>query len=290
MNTMSTLDAQRSVDAGRDYELIANAIAMAQQRSDHQLSLDDFAAAVGLSVFHFQRLFSRWAGLSPKRFLAALTLERAKLSLRAGEDVLSASLAAGLSGPGRLHDLCVSIEAATPGELKRAGAGMTITYGVHHGPLGCFVVATTERGVCGVEFIDTDGAAPAIDRLRRVWTGALLIEDVQATALTAARIFSRSTAGDDPLHLLVRGTNFQVQVWRALLAIPTGAVASYTTVAAAIGRPTTTRAVGTAIGANHVAWLIPCHRVLRGDGQLGGYRWGLVRKQAGLTWEAAGTE
>lgn len=287
MNTMTTVNASQSVDAQRDYERIASAIALAQQRGDHQPTLEDFANAAGLSPFHFQRLFSRWAGLSPKRFLAALTLERAKLSLRAGEDVLGASISAGLSGPGRLHDLCVSIEAMTPGDLKHAGAGLTITYGIHHGPLGRFLVATTTRGVCGMEFIDDDDPTPAIGRLHKLWVGARLMEDPRSTAALAARIFRRPTAGDVPLHLQVRGTNFQVQVWRALLAIPSGTVASYTTVAAAIGRPTATRAVGTAIGANHVAWLIPCHRVLRGDGQLGGYRWGLVRKQAGLAWESA---
>ncbi len=290
MNTMPTLDAQHIADAGRDYERIANAITMAQQRSDHQPSLDDFAAAAGLSTFHFQRLFSRWAGLSPKRFLAALTLERAKLSPRAGDDVLSASLIAGLSGPGRLHDLCVSIEAATPGDLKHAGAGLTITYGVHLGPLGHFLVATTARGVCGMEFLAVDDPAPAIDRLRRIWVGARLVENARSTAGTAKRVFRRSTAEADPLHLLVRGTNFQVQVWRALLAIPPGTVTSYQAVADAIGKPAAIRAVGTAIGANHLAWLIPCHRVLRGDGRLGGYRWGLVRKRAGLAWGAAGTE
>jgi AraC family transcriptional regulator of adaptative response/methylated-DNA-[protein]-cysteine methyltransferase len=277
-------------DPQRDYRLIAAAIASARHPRGRQPALADFAAAAGLSPFHFQRLFSRWAGLSPKRFLAALTLERAKRSLRAGDDVLAASLAAGLSGPGRLHDLCVAIEAATPGELKHAGAGMSIAYGVHHGPLGRFVLAASARGVCGLEFIDDADAGPALARLRATWSGARVGEDASATAALAARVFRRPVAGDAPLRVLVRGTNFQVQVWRALLAIPPGAAASYAAVAAAIGRPAATRAVGSAIGANHVAWLIPCHRVLRGDGALGGYRWGLERKQAGLAWEAAATD
>lgn len=283
MDTMPT--AVRALE--RDYQRIARAIAAASEASAGKPSLTELAAAAGLSAYHFQRLFSRWAGLSPRRFLAALTLERAKASLRAGADVLAASLDAGLSGPGRLHDLCVAVEAASPGELKLGGAGMAIAHGVHRGPLGDFLLATSARGVCALEFIDSD-AAPALARLRAAWPAASLAADQRATAPIAARVFRRAPGGSEPLRVLVRGTNFQVQVWRALLAIPCGEVSSYQALAAAIGRPTATRAVGSAIGANHVAWLIPCHRVLRGDGGLGGYRWGLARKQAGLAWEAAG--
>jgi AraC family transcriptional regulator, regulatory protein of adaptative response / methylated-DNA-[protein]-cysteine methyltransferase len=281
-----------------DYARIAAAIRYLQERATDQPRLEDVAAHVGLSPFHLQRVFQRWAGISPKRLLQLLTVEHAKTLLGAAAPVLEASLAAGLSGPGRLHDLFVVLEAATPGEYKSGGAGLVIRHGWHDTPFGRALIAVTERGVCGLAFADEDGcgAAATLADLRARWPRAIWIDDTRATSPVVRRLFgcvSHPTTGTPapaPLAVLVRGTNFQVQVWRALLRIPEGSVTTYEAVAAAVGRPAAVRAAAGAVGDNPVAWLIPCHRVLRKSGALGGYHWGLERKQALLAWEAAQTE
>lgn len=273
-------------EQGGDYDRVAAAIRYIRDNRLEQPSLAEVAGAVHLSAYHLQRIFTRWAGISPKRFLQCLTLEHAKRQLSGQADLLSASHDAGLSGPGRLHDLFVTLEAVTPGQFKEQGRGLQIRYGKHPSPFGECIVGQTERGICFLEFMAGETEAEKLQHLARRWPEARLHPDSPATSRTIGSIFS-AMPGEAPLHLLVRGTNFQVSVWRALLDIPPGRVTTYAEVARRVGRPNATRAVGSAVGANPVAWLIPCHRVLRSDGRLGGYHWGTVRKQACLAWEAA---
>jgi AraC family transcriptional regulator of adaptative response/methylated-DNA-[protein]-cysteine methyltransferase len=266
-----------------DYDRIADAITYLEKHRAGQPSLSDVAHAVHLSPSHLQRVFTRWAGVSPKRFLQYLTLKDAKARLRDGASVLDAAYDAGLSGGGRLHDLFVTIDAVSPGEFKRRGAGLEVRWGLHPSPFGPAVVATTSRGLCGLEFPDAIPARAA-ESLQRRWPEATLVHDPAATEPAAARVFAHGP-DDAPLRLMLRGTNFQLKVWEALLRIPEGRVVSYADVAAAIGRPGASRAVGNAVGANPIAYLIPCHRVIRESGALGGYRWGLTRKRAMLARE-----
>ena len=272
-----------------DYSRIERAIRFLDKSSPMRPSLDDVAKHVGMSPFHFQRLFTRWAGISPKRFSQVLALEYAKDRLHDSRNMIDATYDAGLSSGGRLHDLFVTLDAVTPGEFRAAGEGLTISAGFHDTPFGEALVATTERGLCGLSFHDGSRRAALRDLAER-WPNATIVEQPRVTAPVASRIFKaleiRDPEGLVPLGLLVRGTNFQVKVWRALLQIPTGSVASYEDIASAIGSPNAVRAVGTAIGRNPVAFLIPCHRVIRTTGALGGYRWGLPRKRAMLAWES----
>jgi len=278
-----------ATSGARDYERVARAIDYLRRNSANQPDLAAVARHLHLSEHHFQRLFTRWAGVSPKLFVQFLTLEHAKTRLATTRGVLDAAGAIGLSGPGRLHDLFVTLEAVSPGEYNASGAGLVIRYGVHPSPFGAALVAITARGVCGLHF--AGDAAAGAGRLQRDWPGAELRQDPAAIAPVAERIFRPLSAPPGrPLALLVKGTNFQVKVWRALLELPLGALAAYGNVAARIGASDSARAVGAAIGANPVAWLIPCHRVIRESGALGGYRWGVERKAAMLGWEAARAE
>jgi AraC family transcriptional regulator of adaptative response/methylated-DNA-[protein]-cysteine methyltransferase len=271
-----------------DYRRIARAIEFIRDRTTLQPSLDEVAQAVDLSPFHLQRLFSRWAGISPKRFLQAVTVEQAKDRLRGHADVLTATLEVGMSSPSRLHDLFVALEAMTPGEYKERGGGLTIRYGFSSSPLGDCFAAVTDRGICALEFADSESDRAEIEtRFRREWARAQLIEDPKSVAATLEKIFSPQPTGAGPLSALVRGTNFQVQVWRALLELPRSKTTTYLALAQAIGRPKAYRAVANAVAANPVGFLIPCHRVLRQDGRVGGYRWGEPRKAAALLWEAS---
>lgn len=275
-----------AASGARDYERVARAIEYLRHNAAGQPDLAAVARHLHLSEHHFQRLFTCWAGVSPKRFVQFLTLEHAKTRLATTRGVLDLAGAVGLSGPGRLHDLFVTLEAVSPGEYKASGAGLAIRYGVHPSPFGAALVATTGRGICALHFVDSPG--DGIERLRRDWPDAELCRDPGATAPVAERIFRPlSSPPGRALALLVKGTNFQVKVWRALLELPSGSLATYGDVAARIGAPGSARAVGTAVGANPVAWLIPCHRVIRESGALGGYRWGTERKAAMLGWEAA---
>ena len=270
----------------RDYERVARAIEFLRRNAASQPDLTAVARHLHLSGHHFQRLFTRWAGVSPKRFVQYLTVEHAKLRLGATSGVLELACAVGLSGPGRLHDLFVTLEAMSPGEYKAGGAGLAIRYGVHESPFGAALLAVTARGICGLHFLD--GAVDGMERLRHDWPGAELRQDRDGTAPVFERLFRPfSSQPGRPLALLVKGSNFQVKVWRALLELPFGSLATYGHVAGRIGAPGSARAVGTAIGANPIAWLIPCHRVIRETGLLGGYRWGPDRKAAMLGWEAA---
>lgn len=273
--------------AAADYARVERAILFLAQQHERQPSLAELAAHVGLSPHHLQRLFGRWAGITPKRFLQFVTKEHAKALLAASADVLTASCEAGLSGPGRLHDLFVACEALTPGEFKRQGEGLAVAYGFHPSPFGECLLAVTRRGICGLAFVDEGGRSRALETLAARLPRADLHEDVAETRPYVERAFAPLAAGRGPLHLLLKGTNFQLKVWEALLRIPPGRVASYRDIAVAVGAPGAARAVGQAVGANPVAYLIPCHRVIRSAGDLGGYHWGLARKQAMLGWEAA---
>lgn len=269
-----------------DYDRIERAIEFLQVRRSAQPTLREVAREVGLSEFHFQRLFRRWAGLSPKRFLQFQTVEHAKQLLERSKNLLDVSYGAGLSGPGRLHDLFVALEAMTPGEYRAKGAGLTIEYGIHPSPFGPCLLAATERGICHLSFVKRSAGAP-LRELKREWPRAELRANPGRTGPLAERIFSPARNGRrEPLSVLVRGTNFQIQVWRALLHIPRGAVVSYEDLAAVAGRPRAVRAAASAVANNPVAYLIPCHRVIRKTGAFGNYGGGPERKRAMLAWEA----
>jgi AraC family transcriptional regulator of adaptative response/methylated-DNA-[protein]-cysteine methyltransferase len=271
------------------YERVARVIHYLESHHAAQPDLAALAAQAGLSPFHFHRLFSAWAGVTPKDFLQCLTVAHAKSLLRQGATVLDAALQSGLSGPGRLHDLCVTLEAATPGEWKAAGAGQTLTYGRASSPFGACLIATNARGVCHLAFVDDGGDALALDTLRAEWPRARMRRDDAHAAGIARRVFQQHErpSAAAPLHAYVRGTAFQLKVWRALLLIPPGMLVTYGDLAAALGEPRSARAVGTAVGRNPLAFLIPCHRVIRETGIVGGYRWGATRKRAMLAWESA---
>ncbi len=271
----------------RDYERVANAIRYIEARYPEEPALEQIAGEVGLSPYHFERLFKRWAGTTPKRFVQCLRLDAAKTALENSQSLLEASWEAGLSSPSRLHDLFSSIEAVTPGQYKSEGLGLEIRYGVHATPFGDCLIALTKRGICRLAFFE-GGSGEEVAAFERDWPQASIEEDSVATRPLVEAIFSNDAASrPEPFHLFVRGTNFQVQVWRALVAIPPAHTLAYRDIAALLGRPNATRAVANAIAANPIAYLIPCHRVLRANGALSGYRWGRERKRALLAWESA---
>ena len=279
------MPAASNAQLSTDYARIEQAICYLVQNFQQQPSLPEIAGSVGLSEYHFQRLFTRWAGISPKRFLQFLTVEYAKQLLADSTSVLEATYEAGLSSPGRLHDLFVTCEAVTPGQFKQNGQGVTIAYGFHPSPFGECLLAVTERGICGLAFV-TGNRQQALADLRQRWQEATLVADPGQTQPLAERIFEPA-GGQPALPVLLKGTNFQLKVWQALLDIRPGAVVSYQDVAAHIGRPGAARAVGQALARNPVGFLIPCHRVIRRVGLVGDYAWGSTRKQAILGWEAA---
>jgi AraC family transcriptional regulator of adaptative response/methylated-DNA-[protein]-cysteine methyltransferase len=276
------MEDQPSQRNASDYLCVERAIHYLEANFRRQPTLDDMAASVHLSKFHFERLFKRWAGITPTQFLRYLTLEYAKARLSESRNLLDAAYEAGLSGPGRLHDLFVTFEAVTPGEYKQEGAGLEITYGFHDSPFGTMLLAMTVRGICALFF----GGPTTVDDLARLWPQSRLVQNPGATQPVVDRIFV-PTQGSRPFHLLLKGTNFQVNVWRGLLAIPSGAMVSYGDVAGYVGHPNATRAVASAIARNPVAFLVPCHRVIRSTGDPHQYRWGSTRKRAMLAWEAA---
>lgn len=268
-----------------DYERIARAMAFLVERAAEQPSLDAVAAHVHLSPYHFQRLFSRWAGTTPKRFLQALTVERGKTLLAHKHSLLETAHALGLSGGSRLYDLFVKLEALTPGEYKNQGRDVPIVYGVHDTPLGPMLVAKTARGVCRAEFLEGSEQS-VVAELKSAWPYSQISENPAMTAAVIEAFFTGAkTMRSGPLSLHVAGTNFQIAVWRALLKIPPGTLTSYAQIANLVGKPKAARAVGNAIGANPVALLIPCHRVIQQSGALGGYRWGAEKKLMAQTWE-----
>lgn len=267
-----------------DYTRIEQAILYIESNSNCQPNLREVAAHIGLSEYHFQRLFTRWAGISPKRFLQFLTKEKAK-QLLSNSNLLDATYQSGLSSPGRLHDLFVQCEAVTPGEFKSKGRGMDIIYGYHPTPFGECLIALTGHGICFFGFVQNGKRAALLAELRHDWTNATLIKDPSLTALTVIRIFSPIPGV--PLTLHMHGTNFQIKVWEALLRVPPGKVTTYKTIAEQVSSGKAARAVGGAVASNPLAYLIPCHRVLRKLGEFGGYHYGSARKKAILAWEMA---
>ncbi len=288
---MTALDLENEQITHEDYERISQAIHYLEANFQDQPTLEELAQHLHLSPFYTQRLFKRWAGISPKRFLQHLTLKHARQLLEDSHSVLDAALDSGLSGTSRLHDLFVNIEAVTPAEYKRMGAGLEISYGYHPTPFGECLLASTERGICGLWFTDTLGREETLAELEAKWPGANLTQNQLGTGTLVKQIFAHTQPDFDPaeekspLNLLIRGTNFQLQVWQALLKIPAGAVCTYGQIAEMIDQPKAVRAVGTAIGKNGIAWLIPCHRVIRKNGETQNYRWGGVRKKAILIHE-----
>jgi len=274
--------------ACRDYDRIEKAITYIEKNFDRQPELKEISGQIGLSEFHFQRLFSSWVGISPKRFLQFLTKEHVKQLLSGSANLLDATYDAGLSSPGRLHDLFVACEAVTPGEFKTRGKGLTITYGYHDSPFGECLIAKTDRGICWLSFVRNSGRKPLLDELAGAWKNARIVEDPSRTRSLVARIYDPGRwKSANPLPVLIKGTNFQIKVWEALLRIPVGTVVSYEDVALYIGFPKAVRAVGNAVGKNPVSFVIPCHRVVRKTAEFGNYGGGPARKKAMLGWEAA---
>ena len=272
-------------EAGPAYRQMARAIHYLADHYLDQPTLEEAAGAAGISPFHFQRLFSRYVGISPKNFVAHLTLAHAKDQLAKGASVLNAALDAGLSGPSRLHDLSLKIESMTPGEYARGGEGLDIAYGFHDCPFGIALVMATAKGVCGLAFGNEGEEQTMLADMQSRWPRAHYVQDGVRTGAVARQIFEPGHGKPLSLHLL--GTPWQIKVWQALLAIPPGNVTTYRAIAESVGDEKAARAVGTSVGRNPLSWIIPCHRVLGSDGALHGYHWGLARKRAMLAVEAA---
>ena len=272
-----------------DYDLVRRAIMFLTATWEEQPELDRLATHLGLSAGHVQKLFKRWCGLSPKEFVQAITIDHARALLADSAGVLEAAHEVGLSGASRLHDLFVTQEAMTPGDFKRRGAGLEIAYGFHATPFGEAVLLATERGVAGLAFVNEDtgeGRAETLADMIRRWPAARFVEAPERTAAHIARIFDAAAwSPEQPVRLVLIGTDFEVRVWETLLKVPIGRAVSYADIARHLGCPGASRAVGSAVGRNPISFVVPCHRVLRGDGSLGGYHWGLTRKRALIGWE-----
>lgn len=270
-----------------NYQRIQKAITFLSENFKQQPSLEEVAEEVHLSPFHFQKIFTEWAGVSPKKFLQFLTTDYLKQQIQHTSSVLEAADLAGLSSQSRVYDLFVNLEAVTPQEYKKAGRGLEIYYAYHECPFGNCFIAVTKRGICGLEFVEEDQKEVILAEFAQKWHFAKLIADNQQTAPFVARIFDPYRKNYGRLTVLVQGTNFQIKVWEALLKIPFGSLSTYAQIAKHIANPQAVRAVGTAVGKNPIAYLIPCHRVIRKEGKLGGYHWGSTRKTAIVGWEAA---
>jgi len=281
-----------ATDQDINYLRIEQAIQYLEKNFQRQPELDEVAEVVHLSPFHFQRLFTEWAGISPKRFLQFLTVDFLKLKLQESKNLNEAAEAAGLSSQSRVYDLFTTLEAVTPQEYKQSGSGIRIEYGIHETPFGDALIGVTERGVCWLSFINTDedpGHAP--EAMKEHWHNSVFHQDQMLTQTFADKIFEPKDAKtQEKIHLFVKGTNFQIKVWEALLKLPLGNVTTYQNIATQIQNPKAMQAVGSAVGSNHIAYLIPCHRVIRKDGVLGEYRWNATRKKSIIGWEMATTE
>jgi AraC family transcriptional regulator, regulatory protein of adaptative response / methylated-DNA-[protein]-cysteine methyltransferase len=273
--------------AMRDYDSVRRAIAFISENWRNQPEIEAIADAASLTPDELHHLFRRWAGLTPKAFMQALTLDHAKGLLRDSASVLDAALDSGLSGPGRLHDLFVTHEAMSPGEWKTGGAGMTLRYGFHPSPFGTAIVIASDRGLAGLAFADAGDEHAALADQGRRWPHATYVEDHEGTVELAQRVFDpKMWRQDQPLRVVLIGTDFEVRVWETLLKIPMGRATSYSDIARSLSNPKASRAVGAAVGRNPVSFVVPCHRVLGKSGALTGYHWGVTRKQAMLGWEA----
>lgn len=276
-------------DSDKDYQRVESALNYVAANFRDQPALADIAASVHLSEFHFQRLFSRWAGITPKQFLQYLTIQHARQCLSAGQSVLDTTYESGLSAPARLGELFLRLEAMTPGEYRRGGAGLQIAYGYHPTPFGQCLIASTAKGITGLQFCEVQAKKAALADMQSRLPAASYELDQAGTADLVSHIFQpvNGAAQGKPLSLIVGGTPFQIKVWEALLHLPAGSRVSYQQLAGRIGSPKAVRAIGTAVGRNPLAVLIPCHRVIRSDGLLGGYHWGVGRKLAIQGWESA---
>jgi len=282
---MNAFDYSQQSD---DFKRIEKAIHFIEENFRDQPSLDQMAQSVHLSKYYFDRLFKRWAGISPIQFMHFLTLDYTKEQLSESKSLLETALDAGLSGPSRLHDLFINFEATTPGEFKKHGQGLKITYGFSDSPFGECLLAKTKRGICYLGFVDSSDRSKTLSQLFGTWHGSEFVEKSTAVRPIVSRIFRMENQNSSqPFNLQIKGTNFQVSVWKALLTIPKGCVVSYQNIASHIGRPKAFRAVANAIAINPVAYLIPCHRVIAKSGKIHQYRWGASRKKAIIGWEAA---
>ena len=287
MNAQTAILQRDITPVDNDYETVRRVIEKISLDYRDQPSLEMLAEEVGETPTGLQKLFTRWAGLSPKAFLQAVTIDHARRLLDQGMPILETSLEVGMSGPSRLHDLFVTHEAMSPGHYKTRGEGLTIRYGFHISPFGVALIMVTDRGLAGLAFNDAGSERAAFADMSGRWPNATYVEDMSATAPYAARIFDPSRwRADQPLRVVMIGTDFQVSVWEALLRIPMGKARSYSSIASEIGAPAASRAVGAAIGANPMSFVVPCHRALAKSGALTGYHWGLTRKRAILGWEA----
>ena len=285
---MYSLSATNS-DARYNYARVAQAFCFIRDHQAEQPDLVTVAHQFHLSKHHFQRLFTIWTVISSKRFFQFLTAEYARASFARHRSLLDLTLDNGLYSPRGLHDLFVTFKAMSPGEYQAEGASLALRYGIHDTPVGAVLIATTKRGICNLHFLDRAEGADAVAVLRQEWPAAKLCCDPSTTQPLIDSIFNAAPSDQKSLTLHIKGSNFQMQTWQALLRMPRGEITSYQRLAATLGRPTAARAVGHAVARNPVAYLIPCHRVLRGSGELGGYRWGLERKAALIAWEAAHT-
>ena len=268
------------------YEKIEQAICFINENIKNQPSLEEIANVVNLSPFHFQRLFRLWVGITPKRFLQFLTIDHAKQLLK-DSSVFDVSLEMGLSSQSRLHDHFITLEAVTPGQFKNEGQGMNIEYGISQSPFGTVFIAATQRGICQLSFINQKDYCDVLETLQHSWPNAVIQDNHSLIQSLSKKIFHEPNKENEKFHLLIQGSNFQVKVWESLLRIPAGMVFSYQQVASSINMPTSSRAVANAIAKNPIGYLIPCHRVIRNTGVIGGYRWGRERKQALIAWESA---
>jgi len=285
---MDRLMLDNRTQIASDYTLVEQALEYLESHHTEQPSLEQVAAQVGLSEYHFQRIFTRWVGISPKRFLQFLTKEHARSLLDQSVSVLDAAYQTGLSGPGRLHDLFVTLDAVTPGEYKGQGNGLKIEYGFHPTPFGESLLAVTERGICGMAFVSHGNHDAVLSDLKSRWRNAeFVLKTDQTQALVEQLFFTQEPSLVQPMRLFLHGTNFQIKVWEALLQIPSGKLVTYEEIAAHIGMPQAARAVGNAVGRNPISYIIPCHRVIRKMGVFGGYHWGAARKKAIVGWEMA---
>jgi AraC family transcriptional regulator of adaptative response/methylated-DNA-[protein]-cysteine methyltransferase len=272
-----------------NYQRIEQAIHYLEENFQGQPELDEVAEKVHLSPFHFQRIFTEWAGISPKRFLQFLTVDFLKDKLSQTKNLIDAAEAAGLSSQSRIYDLFTTLEAVTPHEYKQHGAGIRIHYGFHETTFGLALVGITDRGICWLSFLQADEEPRReLEKMKTHWNNSVVSESVELTQSFVDQIFNRINL-KQPLHMFVKGTNFQIKVWEALLKIPMGSVTTYQAIASTIKSPKAMQAVGSAVGSNHIAYLIPCHRVIRKDGILGEYRWSAARKKSIIGWEMAKT-
>lgn len=274
-----------------NYQRIEEAIQFLETNFQRQPELDEVAEHIHLSPFHFQRIFTEWAGISPKRFLQYLTVDFLKEKLQESKNLVEAAEAAGLSSQSRVYDLFTTLEGVTPQEYRQHGAGIRIEYGYHETPFGLSLIGITERGICWLSFLSADSDPKIeLESMKQHWHNSVFHQDQDLTSSFIERIFYAKATPASKLHVFVKGTNFQLKVWEALLRVPMGAVTTYQGIAQTMGSPNAMQAVGSAVGANHIAYLIPCHRVIRKDGILGEYRWSSSRKKSIIGWELARTE